>query len=119
MAPAWESLKLSTSLEMEAATVAMLYLCPQASAPRFHSMRICPFAALQGKGFGQVDEILLGNLADQATCKMPARLTFSSFLKCTAVSLQVSVALHNAEFYRAAIVTSERANVTQLQKASA
>jgi len=40
-----------------------------------------------GKGFGQVDEILLGNLADQ-----------------------VSVALHNAEFYRAAIVTSERAN---------
>ncbi|CAJ1343651.1 unnamed protein product [Effrenium voratum] len=39
-----------------------------------------------GKSFGPTDEILLGNLADQ-----------------------VSVALQNAEFYRAAIVSSERA----------
>lgn len=42
-----------------------------------------------GQGFGPADEILLSNLAEH-----------------------VSVAVHNAEFYRAAIVTSERANVT-------
>ncbi|CAL1155637.1 unnamed protein product [Cladocopium goreaui] len=40
-----------------------------------------------GQGFGPADEILLSNLAEH-----------------------VSVAVHNAEFYRAAIVTSERAN---------
>lgn len=40
-----------------------------------------------GHGFEPADEIMLNTLAEQ-----------------------VSVALHNAEFYRAAIITSERAN---------
>ena len=47
------------------------------------------YARGQGHGFEPADEIMLNTLAEQ-----------------------VSVALHNAEFYRAAIITSERANAT-------
>ena len=81
------------SLSLVISTKPSHFYVPQFCRLFFHDFEphphVVPLPMPAGQGFGPADEILLSNLAEH-----------------------VSVAVHNAEFYRAAIVTSERANVT-------